>query len=650
MPESIALPLPRLSLGITGHRIDNPASAANADAIGAALSGICDAAAAAVAADGGAMAPIRLNSLLALGADVLAVEQGLARGWDVVAPLPFGLALTVAINCHPATAADARALLGGGSTQTAALDQHAVRLRTLAAQVRRFELAEQDAHVAALWLAALDRPDDRRAQAMFAATASERAAAAGRVMIEQSDVLIAIWDGITPGALGGTRHSMAVALDLGVPVIRIDAANPADITLLLSPEAIECGGDPGSPDTIAAFLRGIVSPPGSDRNDSAIRFHTEQWHPASARRFHAYRRIEALFGRTGMARFASLSECYEMPENYATGSGKPLLDAARALPGGDASLVDRIGSDIMRRFAWADGLSTYLSDAYRGGMVMNFLLSVLAISAGVAYLPLASVDWKWPFALAELLLLLSIVAITATGRKRRWHGRWFETRRVAEYLRHAPILLLLGVARSSGRWPRGSDTQWPEQYARDTLRAIGVPHIVIGQIYLRNALDHVLGDYVVRQRDYHRAKADRLTTVHHRLDHLSERLFIFALASVALYLLLLTGGAMALVPESLAHDASKLFTFLGIVLPSLGGAFAGIRYFGDFERFAAISKVTAGKLDALATRIRSLLDSPCTDLRYAQVAALAHTMDDIVIAEIESWQAVFAGKNIAVPV
>ena len=37
------------------------------------------------------------------------------------------------------------------------------------------------------------------------------------------------------------------------------------------------------------------------------------------------------------------------------------------------------------------------------------------------------------------LLLGAILAITWVGQRRRWHGRWFETRRVAEYLRHAPL-------------------------------------------------------------------------------------------------------------------------------------------------------------------------------------------------------------------
>jgi hypothetical protein len=91
-------------------------------------------------------------------------------------------------------------------------------------------------------------------------------------------------------------------------------------------------------------------------------------------------------------------------------------------------------------------------------------------------------------------------------------------------------------------------------------------------------------------------------------------------------------------------------TFLGILFPSLGGAVAGIRYFGDFDRFAAISRVSAEKLDALHRRASLLVAAPESALDYGSVADLAHAADDVVISEIEGWQAVFAGKHFAVPV
>jgi hypothetical protein len=277
-------------------------------------------------------------------------------------------------------------------------------------------------------------------------------------------------------------------------------------------------------------------------------------------------------------------------------------------------------------------------------------LSALAVICGIAYLPLVGVDAKWPFALTEFLLLGAIVLITFIGRRNRWHSRWFETRRVAEYLRHAPIMLLLGVARATGRWPKGADTEWPEYYAREVLRETGLPTIVIDQAYLRGLLLTVLRPHVMGQQSYHEEKARRLTRVHHRLDRLSETLFAMAVLSVALYLLLTVLGAFnGNIAHSL-HNGSKTFTFLGVILPTLGGAFAGIRYFGDFERFAAISEVTSEKLAETKRRIDILNRAVEGTLRYAQVAELAHAVDDIVVTEIENWQSVFGSKQIAVPV
>jgi hypothetical protein len=160
----------------------------------------------------------------------------------------------------------------------------------------------------------------------------------------------------------------------------------------------------------------------------------------------------------------------------------------------------------------------------------------------------------------------------------------------------------------------------------------------------------LLDEHVVRQRDYHLFKAKRLTTVHHRLDRLSERLFQLAVVSVATYLVLAGSVAMTILPHGWLKDASKIFTFLGVMFPTFGACIAGMRYFGDFERFAAISEVTAEKLDGVHSRISLLLSAPDDALDYARASELAHAADAIVVSEIENWQAVFGGKHITVPV
>ncbi|MBS0481144.1 MAG: hypothetical protein JSR96_03140 [Proteobacteria bacterium] len=174
--------------------------------------------------------------------------------------------------------------------------------------------------------------------------------------------------------------------------------------------------------------------------------------------------------------------------------------------------------------------------------------------------------------------------------------------------------------------------------------------MAITQDYLRGVLTGPLADHARSQRDYHAAKAHRLATVHRQLDTLSERLFQLAVAIVVIYLGLRGLEAAGLIPVAVIDKVSKYFTVLGVMFLTFGADVAGIRYFGDFEQFGDISKVTAEKLDGISRRIDILAAASPGAISYGDVADLAHATDDVVVGEIESWQAVFGGKQIAVPV
>ena len=648
-------PVPVLGVGITGHRSKHPVFAANRDAIAVTLGRVFDllaglATTSAAAGGAGAAPLIRLHSLLAYGADLMAVQAAQTLGWPVVAPLPFGCALNLAINAQPATVGDMERLLAGEAAADAMTEARADEIRDAARIVSVFALAEQDAAVTERYRSHLSTPADEAAALSFAALCSDRAAMAARVMIEQSDMVIGIWDGETRGAYGGTRHTIEASLAQGVPVIWIDARQPDVWRVLQASEELANLGPRAAPAddsmTLATLVREALCPHGDGWTSAP---HRETWRSNSNRLLHAYRRIELLFGQPGQRPLRSLVQRYEHPDAIATGTGAAML-AAAALPGGDPALPARISQHILRPFAWADGISTWLADAYRGSMVSSFFLSAFAIIGGMAYLPFASIEHKWGFAAFELVLLAAIVGIFITGKRLRWHERWFDTRRVAEYFRQAPVLLLLGAARASGRWPRGAGGNWPETYVRHALRGIGLPTMTVEPGYLRSALMFVRDQHVVPQRAYHLAKAARLRRAQHNLDRLSETLFVLAVISVALYLLIEAGAAFELFPSGLPKQSAKAFTFFGVLFPTLGGAFAGVHYFGDFERFAAISDTTAEKLGAVAARIEILLAADDAEISYARASDIAHEIDDIVVDEIEGWQAVFSGKHITVPV
>jgi hypothetical protein len=675
-PIYLAPPRPPIgfNLGVTGHRHANQAFSNNRHLIEATLDEIMTSLDAAIAHAAQACptaqrATTSLFSLLVDGFDQMAARQALARQWDVVAPLPFGRSLNTAINAHPIDHNEARALIERLTICSPQTQMRADQIEALMAQSCCFELADQDDMISALFLEKLAAPDDIAKAQAYSFAASQRVVLGAQVMIEQTDLIIGVWDGASTSFTGGTGHTIALALSMGAPVLWIDARAPQAWRILYAPEALaDCSlGQYKSKDDRQEGLAAIVTsalqssqgksfgPHAHSKKSSYLEdmaaMDGETWPHHSPRLWHAYRRVEALFGGTTFKeRFVSLHQTYESPQSIAVGSLQRDIAAANALPGQNVDFVDKIERNILQRFAWADGISSRLSDTYRGGMVSNFVFSALAIVSGIAYLPFASGEEKWLFALCELAFLGAILAITFTGQRRRWHGRWFETRRVGEYLRHAHILLLMGVARPAHRWPKGTHTSWPEFYARHSLRGVGLPQIAITTSYLRAALSTILLPHVSGRITYHLGKAKRLARVHHQLDMVSEVSFKLAVASVSLYLVLKLGMVLNVADSDTITQFSKLFTFLGVLFPTFGGAAAGIRYFGDFERFSAISDVTAQKLAGVKVRIQMLLNSPINCLNYAQVAEITHATDDIVVAEIESWQAVFSGKHITVPV
>jgi hypothetical protein len=638
----------RLVVGITGHRGTNRAIADDGqritEALGLMFARIDESAA---IRTGTAIAPTRLHTLLAHGVDQMAASEAAARGWEIVAPLPFGHDVNIAVNAQPRTRDDAVALLAGSHAVDPQVQARAQGIRVWSERARLFELADRDEEVAALLLATLDNPGKVEHFRRFGAATSAQAALAGRVMTEQSDLIIGVWDGEAQDQVGGTGHTVVQALALGTPVLLIDPGEPEAWTMVSSLEALggwqaRAGQDL---DALRATVGGaLASPDGKD----GLTAQDGRWRARSSRASTLYRRIEAVCG--GEPRpFRSLTQTYESPDEIVTGSAAPLLAAAGAIPGADQAFIAGVATRILPAFALADGISAWLSDAYRSGMIANFLLSAAAIIVGVAYLPLGATEAKWVFAVVEFLLLASILTITWLGGRRRLHARWFETRRAAEYLRHAPILLLTGVARPSSRWPRGAGSTWPEYAARHALRDLGLPAVRVTAAFLRAGLRDLLAPHVASQRAYHHAKAKRLAMVHHRLDRLAETLFKLAVVSVATYLVLKGASVLHLVPHGWPDAVSKISSFLGVALPTLGASIAGIRFFGDFERFAAISEVTAGRLEQIQARIDQLLAGPQSAIDYASVSRLAHDVDDAVVSEIESWQAVFSGKQIALP-
>jgi nucleoside 2-deoxyribosyltransferase len=70
-------------------------------------------------------------------------------------------------------------------------------------------------------------------------SASENAyQACSRIVINQSDLLVAIWDGKHEGKMGGTEETIGIAIERGIPVVLVDAQNPHQCQILFEDTSI----------------------------------------------------------------------------------------------------------------------------------------------------------------------------------------------------------------------------------------------------------------------------------------------------------------------------------------------------------------------------------------------------------------------------
>lgn len=228
------------------------------------------------------------------------------------------------------------------------------------------------------------------------------------------------------------------------------------------------------------------------------------------------------------------------------------------------------------------------------------------------------------------------------------HQRWLDARLIAESQRSGQLLAWVGF---SGRRPieepdddedeheheprfgqhvvqlrhdhshAAARTVWAPHYANAIAALPELPgnepsggtHGVLTPVRIRQIAE-AAGAVIADQRDYHKLNHQRLEALNHRLDTFSLRAIQIAAAISLTYLgvVFLKGAMLAAAPWAApfikgTYEAFKYgAAFTGAVLPALAAAAAGIRFQGDFERFAMRSKDTAARLKVLAERAAAL--------------------------------------------
>lgn len=564
---------------------------------------------------------LRGVSPLAEGADRIFAQAALALGYELCCPMPFPQAEFEQTFRDPPVPDDRsvdafRSLLEQSARDT---------------RLTRFEM------------------DGDRARE------GEAYAACGRVVLNQSDLLLVIWDGQRLEKSGGTEETLDEARQKGVPILWIDAHAPHHWQMVLATTRLD------------SIARGLRTTPDRESDSGAL--------GEAVREALALPKPSAgASGPTELARATTVHEYYAEQRPWLNpalwkairdliGDGQWSIPE-RSVPDFEAAVEDRwprdrssahsrIVDDLRAFYAWPDRLAVYFSDLHRSAFVLSYALAGFAVF--MALLPLA-LEWDifephlaeaW-FIAVELLSIVLILTLVWRGRRRRWHERWVDYRLAAELVRYVRLLAPLGGQRPFPAVPPqltsygDPGSTWMAWYVRGAERELGLPEARFNAGYLRTCVED-LSSVVAGQIAYHATNARRHHQLETRFHYGGLGLLSITLAACAAHLILSVFSPAAWSPVRVGF-----LVFVAGVLPAVSASLAGISNQGEFRRVAKRSAAMTSQLEPLHNAAVALLkrlnaaDADTVIPRISREATdLAREAAHLMINEVLDWRVVF---------
>jgi hypothetical protein len=609
---SLSPPPPRIRLrvGVTGHRVPPKLPTESEAPLRAHLDRILstvvesarrpdrDFAGGASANDGSEFVVV---SSLAEGSDRLVAEAGLAAGYVLEAVLPFARAEYARDFHAPESQAAFEHLLGKADAV--------------------FELDG-------------DGGDRSRAYE-----------AAGFVMLANTDLLIAIWDGEEAAGVGGTAQIVSRAIADGIPVIRLDPQSPGGMQIS-QPQAGDLPAhaygqpartfQPAEDATVALAVQDILALP--DEPGVSL----QQYLQEVERRWNFFPWYPLLLWAFG-ARKPRLTD-FRLPSPLADTTAQ-WQDYFSILPK-DRTQRPAIEKILLPAFSAADHLAVFYSLVYRSSYVFNFLFAAISVALALSGIFVHDPNEKAGFVAAEFAIIFAILATWYYGNNLQWHRRWLDYRRLAESLRHFRILAPLGAEGPIDRPSRRGEAEgfdWVNWYAWSLRRQLPLPDRVVDKAYLAAVRDTVRSAEIAGQASYHAANARRIAKLDHRIHHTGQALFGTTAALCVIFLIV--WGIDYVADTKYLHRPWILgsFTFLTALLPTVGAALGAIYAQGDFKTVSEQSKRTAKRLAAVD---KILAEEP---LEFARLTDRVQKTSDIMMADLEEWQTVFRTRPLSLP-
>lgn len=485
---------------------------------------------------------------------------------------------------------------------------------------------------------------------------------AGRLVLDHSDVLVAIWDQAPAAGTGGTAEIVEEAIRRGMIVV-----------------LIAMDGEPfiweASPTTLGALERGRWQRLSLDKTSKVLTTRIEQLlrvptssghrpatttehgqgksspeHSLATFSAHPLKPHTWFFGYAWLRRILTGKGSW----NPRVDSGltrerseawKRTAEAAELVGGLD--FRDRILHRLRERWIGADNLAVHYAHRFRTAFILNFSLAALAVALGLLVLfNMDSLAAKAAFVTAELLLIGTILLITRRGLKGCWREKWLDYRSLAETLRPARLTALIGGSplRPGGTGGGTGGDAWVAWYVRAALRELEPPTGRIDTASVTRALRTAIEEEIEPQIVYHRSNARNLALLDHRLELAAEAaLFTTIVCGLVFLGLFFLHHAFDLTAPARLYK--PLATFLGGTLPVAGAAIFGIRATGDFRTAMRQSQRMEQSLTAIKETFDAAIAEGGPDIE--QATQLFSALSRILADDLRLWGMVYSERELA---
>ena len=475
---------------------------------------------------------------------------------------------------------------------------------------------------------------------------SDDYAAAADVLLDNSDVLLAVYDPTAVGREGGTLDTVDKAAAVGLHVVGIDLHRPDRLMLVSDANGPR---DPSelTPDLLRRLVRSVLIPPSTEGLRRFLREPLLTGFGFARTLYLLMSRAYGLFWSV-IPWIGSVVSALRSPKHHGASDRPPLPN--REDPGA-AEIIDEIQRPYLDRRAPVDLLARFYMNLYRGSFVINFVTGALAVLFGLlSYFHHA----RAPVWIAAEIVALGVIFGNFVGaRVGDWHGRALDYRFIAEYLRHIAVLAPLGrsapLVRPAAQY-RGSDPvdTWMGWYVRAVDRDQGMmdvqrtesPTVMqIDEALVETMRARLCREWLLGQIDYYRKVEQRFDGALAAIRALMLLLFVVIVTGVIAHGMHL---AVPLDPALWREDA--VLTIIVVALPAFLGALHGIAVQGELEKIAD----RAAHMSAYLAEVLEKISRPSTDggAGATKLSVQAMGAARMMLGEVLDWRIIHQAHEV----